>query len=195
MHIRALSRRVALAVALLAASTAYAGGVNVSGIADTCNNCHGMKGVSTGGAMPTIAGQPEAYLTMVMRQHQSGERFVTAMGRLLKGYTPDEIAVLAKHYASLPWVPAAKFEEELAQTGRRAYMRRCMGCHGAKGERLHDGMPRIGGQWPDYTVLELQKYANADIGMPSGAMANAVRGMRNEDFVAIAHFLASQKED
>jgi len=74
-------------------------------LANTCNNCHGMNGVSVGPSMPSIGGLSEAYLKNIMLQWKSGERYSATMGRLIKGYSDEQIAALATHFSKLPWTP------------------------------------------------------------------------------------------
>jgi sulfide dehydrogenase cytochrome subunit len=45
--------------------------------------------------MASIAGQTEGYLFAVMDEWRKGERFSTVMGRLLAGYTEEQIKALA----------------------------------------------------------------------------------------------------
>ena len=83
---------------LLAASGGAVAG-DIRPLAETCNNCHGVDGVSAGHSMPSIAGLPVKYLTEVMLEWKKDERFSTTMARLIKGYSDEQIADLAKFYA------------------------------------------------------------------------------------------------
>ncbi len=56
--------------------------------ATNCSGCH------TAGAMP-IAGQDAGALEATMLAYRSGERPSTLMGRLMKGFTPDQIHQVA----------------------------------------------------------------------------------------------------
>ncbi|MFZ5483350.1 MAG: c-type cytochrome [Pseudomonadota bacterium] len=79
-----------LEVAILAAGLAVSGvsvAGNIEALAHTCNNCHGMNGVSVGPTMPSIGGLSETYLKHVMLQWKSGERYSATMGRHFKGYS------------------------------------------------------------------------------------------------------------
>lgn len=193
MRSRALLASLALSAAM-ATFGVHAGEVNVTGIANTCNNCHGVQGLSGGGAMPSIGGQPAGYLKTVMNQYRSGERYNTVMGRLLKGYSEDEINALAGYFARQPWVSVGdKADDTMLLEGEKVYKSRCMGCHGAKGELGHDGMPRIGGQRAKFISLELQKYLDPAFKMPGQVMEYAVKGMTAREVDAVSAYLGNMK--
>lgn len=99
IHAAALAALTALAPALACAQAADAAR-SAAVLAGTCANCHGTVGKSAG-AMPSLAGQPEAYLVQQMQAFRDGKRPATIMHQLAKGYTDEQIAALAKHYAGL----------------------------------------------------------------------------------------------
>lgn len=188
MRLRTLTAGTAFVLSL----GAGAASINVTGIAYTCNNCHGVQGFSTGGAMPSIGGQPAGYLKTVLHQFHSGERYNTAMGRLLRGYSEAELDALADYYAKQPWLPAReKADAAKLAEGKKIYEGRCMGCHGARGELAHDAMPRVGGQRAHFLRLELQKYLEPGFKMPGEVMRYAVSGMTPQEVDAVTAYLAN----
>ena len=189
-----LTRLVSAAILAMASVSAQGADINVTGLAITCNNCHGLHGVSAGGAMPSIGGQPAGYLKMVLKQYKDGSRYNTAMGRLVKGYTEEELAALGDYYAKQPWVMAGeKADDALVLKGKTLHGQKCLGCHGVKGEMAHDGMPRIAGQSAGFIATELEKYLDPKFNMPGKVMEFAVKGLSAEDVKALAAFYASQK--
>jgi cytochrome subunit of sulfide dehydrogenase len=187
-------KRLALFAALgLSVCPAYAAEVNIEGLANTCNSCHSVGGASAGPTMPSIGGQPEGYLKMVMDQYRSGQRYSTAMGRLLKGYGDAEIDALAKYFSKQAWVSAPQdLDAALIQQGA-AKAATCAACHGAKGELMNPTTPRIGGQWAKYLELELMKYRDEKTAPPNPVMGMMAKSLKPEDISALAHFYASQK--
>ncbi|MFN3593073.1 MAG: c-type cytochrome [Thiobacillaceae bacterium] len=85
----------ALAAAGLAMVSIAHASSTIEALARTCNNCHGVNGVSAGESMPSIGGLPEGYLKNVMMEWKEGKRYSATMGRLIKGYTEEEISGLA----------------------------------------------------------------------------------------------------
>jgi cytochrome c553 len=68
-------------------------------IAASCANCHGTNGVSQGG-MPSLAGQPKADLVRKMQDFKSGKVPATIMHQLAKGYTDEQIDLMAGWFAA-----------------------------------------------------------------------------------------------
>ncbi len=164
----------------------------VEALARTCNNCHGANGVSAGVSMPSIGGLPESYLKNVMLEWKGGKRYSATMARLIKGYTEEEIAGLAAHFAKQPWVPVAqKTDPKLVERGRQA-TQACVGCHGPTGKALMPGTPNLNGQVARYIELEMRKYQDEAVSMP-GMMRMIAKQVKPEDLEAIAHFYASQQ--
>lgn len=190
--------KMALAVACaLLAGTTLAGGEDAAGLARTCNSCHGVGGVSAGMAIPSLAGLNQDYLLRVMLEQKRGDRFSTIMGRLLKTYSDAEIAALARHYADQEW-STATVEAEWSQLNRgRTVMRQaCKRCHGPKGDKNTDEIPRIAGQWPGYIKLEALKYVDSTFThkKPSQDMADAISHLTDEDLAAVSHYLAGGRK-
>jgi sulfide dehydrogenase cytochrome subunit len=177
----------------MASVSAQGADINVTGLAITCNNCHGLHGASAGGAMPSIGGQPKAYLKTVMTQFKDGSRYNTAMGRLLKGYTDEELTALAEYYSKQTWAPAGGAADALADKGKQLHSQKCLGCHGPKGEMANDATPRLAGQQGGFIELELEKYLDPKFNMPGKVMEFAVKGLTPDDIKALAAFYASQK--
>ena len=92
-----------LTLALLASS---AGLAQASGLPQTpppyfaanCANCHGTDGKSAA-AIPGIAGKDKAWLEEVLKAYKQGTRPATIMHQLAKGYTDEEIAILADYFS------------------------------------------------------------------------------------------------
>lgn len=186
---------VLAALGLLCAGPAVQAADPIEGLARTCNNCHGVDGVSAGGAMPSIGGQSEAYLKHVMMEWKSGASASATMTRLIKGYSDEQIAALAKYYAGKTWRPVvqAAGADVLAQ-GKDA-TNRCETCHGATGgEPDEDDTPRLNGQQARYLELELMKYRDDGFTMTHKKMLRNARRMDEGDITTAARFYGSQSK-
>ena len=62
----------------------------------SCEGCHGTNGNSPG-SIPSIARKNADYIKLAMLEFRSGERNSTVMGRHMKGYTEEEIALIAEY--------------------------------------------------------------------------------------------------
>jgi cytochrome c553 len=100
-HILRIALATVGALMLLAAGAAVAQGPDANlarNIAAGCANCHGTNGVSQG-AMPSLAGQPKADLVRKMQDFKAGRTPATIMPQLAKGYTDEQIDLVAGWFA------------------------------------------------------------------------------------------------
>lgn len=66
-------------------------------LAATCANCHGTGGVSVAGNdMPKINELTHSQIAEMLRQYKSGEKTGTIMPQIAKGYTEEQIDIIAK---------------------------------------------------------------------------------------------------
>ena len=68
-------------------------------IAAGCANCHGTNGLSQG-SMPSLAGQSKADLLRKMQDYKAGRTPGTVMPQLAKGYTDEQIELIAGWFAA-----------------------------------------------------------------------------------------------
>jgi cytochrome c553 len=93
---------VALLFSAVLAAPALAQGTDPSlgrNLASACANCHGTNGASVQG-MPYLAGQQKNYLIERMQEFKAGKRPATIMHQLAKGYTDEQIEVLAAYFSA-----------------------------------------------------------------------------------------------
>lgn len=76
-------------------------------LAATCFTCHGTDGRSVGGIPPSLAGQNKQYLLQQMKALRAGQRPATIMHQQAKGYTDEELELIAGYFASVKPGPAA----------------------------------------------------------------------------------------
>lgn len=70
-------------------------------VADSaCASCHGTNGEG-GDAMPRLAGQPAAYLTLAAQAYKNGARNHATAAAALAGVSDAEIEAAAHYYSSL----------------------------------------------------------------------------------------------
>jgi cytochrome subunit of sulfide dehydrogenase len=89
-----LSQAPALAQTTDAAAQQRAGAY----LAATCANCHGTAGKSNGG-LPALAGLPKDTLIQSMRDFREGKRPATVMHQLSKGYSDEQVVLMAEYFA------------------------------------------------------------------------------------------------
>ena len=140
-------------------------------LGNTCAGCHGTNGLSLS-PMPRIAGFNEKYTVSTMKSYQSGERSSTIMGRIAKGYSDEELAAMAKFFASQKWEsPKQEVDAKLVEKGGKIHEEKCKTCHQENGATMNDSMPRIAGQWLRYLEIVMGAYKDPERKMPENAMA------------------------
>jgi len=66
-------------------------------LAATCASCHGTNGVSVAGQdMPKISQLTHEQIATALRQYKSDEKSGTIMHQLAKGYTDEQIEIIAQ---------------------------------------------------------------------------------------------------
>ncbi|AZO00881.1 c-type cytochrome [Mesorhizobium sp. M9A.F.Ca.ET.002.03.1.2] len=164
-----------------------------------CARCHGEDGLGRGPAIPVLAGQSEAYLLESLRAYAAGGRAsgMMSLPAIAAGshLWPD----LARHFAALPTTdpdgggdPAlVRRGKEIAGRGvKAASVPACLGCHGRQDRSpLY---PSIAGQPERYIEAQLGLFrAGKRGGTRFGhLMANAAKGLTNEDIRALAAYFS-----
>ncbi len=98
-------RTLFVALAALAASAAGTADAQSAdpnlarNLAAGCANCHGTNGVSAGG-IASLAGQSKADLVRKMQDYKTGKVPATIMPQLAKGYTDEQIDLVAGWFAA-----------------------------------------------------------------------------------------------
>ena len=70
-------------------------------LAATCANCHGTNGQARG-EMKTLAGQSVEKIIAAMADYKSGAQPATIMHQIAKGYTDEQIRLVAAYFAAQP---------------------------------------------------------------------------------------------
>jgi len=68
-------------------------------LAATCANCHGTNGQAVGDMKP-LAGVSAAKIVAMVADFKSGNQPATIMHQIAKGYTDDQIKLVAGYFAA-----------------------------------------------------------------------------------------------
>jgi len=74
-------------------------------LAATCANCHGTNGNARGNMKP-LAGMPADKMLAMLADFKSGNQPATIMHQIAKGYTDEQVKLVAAYFAAQK--PAAK---------------------------------------------------------------------------------------
>jgi cytochrome c553 len=86
----------------------------VRSLVAACFTCHGTDGRSVGGVPPALAGLDRQYLLQTLKDFKAGKRPATIMHQQAKGYTDQELEIMAGYFAGVkpgpaPTVPSARY--------------------------------------------------------------------------------------
>lgn len=73
--------------------------VNPAYLAANCTNCHGAKATVVPGSIPSLEGLQKEYVIEQMKAFREGRRPATIMHQLAKGYTDEQISLIAEYFA------------------------------------------------------------------------------------------------
>ncbi len=163
----------------------------------TCAGCHGTDGISAGPATPTIAGISEDYFKDSMAEYRDDERPGTIMSRIAKGYSDEEVALMATFFASQKFV-AGKQDSDAALAGKGAKLhdKYCEKCHADGGTSAEDDAGILAGQWTPYVKWTLQDFHSGDRDMPKKMkkkMAKMQEKVGDEALPQLLNYYAGQQ--
>jgi sulfide dehydrogenase cytochrome subunit len=101
MRLRPLAPMAALALLAPLSVLAQAPDATLAArnLAATCANCHGTNGQAQG-AMQPLAGMPAERMLAMMNAYRNGSAAATVMHQLAKGYSDDQLRLIANHFAA-----------------------------------------------------------------------------------------------
>jgi cytochrome c553 len=190
----ATRRRAAIvfaALALGAASLAWADREAGRLKAEVCFACHGPAGNSVNPAVPSIAGQPAQFIATELFLFREGNRKDPQMSPIAAGLSNGDLNDLAEYFAAgKPAPPKHRTApENAAAAPALAHKFHCVQCHGP--ELLgQQHIPRLAGQQLDYLLAQLKAFkagARADI---DGNMTSAAQALSDQDVQILADYLA-----
>ena len=171
---------------LMAAPTA-------SMLADTCAGCHGTDGSSMGPAIPNIAGVSAEYFNTVMKEYAEDDRASTIMGRIARGYTTEEIALMADFYAAKkPNSTSQKLDAAKVAAGSKLYKKNCSKCHDENGTLADDDSGILASQWLTYLQYSMEDFQAGHREMPK-KMKKKVKKLSAAEIETLLQFFASQQ--
>jgi cytochrome c553 len=192
---RVFSSAVIGAAALITAamSSAQADGPPVEKLA-LCQSCHGALGISTTSSIPSLAGEPEAFIQYQLVFFRSGSRKSDIMGPIAAALSDDEVRTFSGYYAALPPpMPPATPDNAPALTADGAKLaaeQHCAACH-MPGYTGTQATARLAAQREDYLKQSLTDFkVGKRIGGGVAAMPEIAFSLSDGEIVALAHFLS-----
>jgi len=91
--------KIVLCLLLMSAPPVFAQATDTPLLIGGCQGCHGVSGQGGHGIPSIKANHSRDEFIALMRSFSANERPATIMGRISRGYSPEQIALLAAHYA------------------------------------------------------------------------------------------------
>jgi cytochrome c553 len=174
-------------------------------IAETvCVACHGADGNSAISANPILAGQVEEYIGKQLKNFKSVDGKPAArnnpiMAGMAAAVPDEEIPNVAAWFASQKQKPAGAKDEKLALEGQKIWRQgnfkkgtpACAGCHGPAGAGLPAQYPRLAGQYPEYTELQLKAFRAEERGNDAEKVMRTIAAkLSDAEIKAVAEYAA-----
>ena len=138
-------------------------------LAAQCAGCHGADGIAASPAFPNLAGQPASAIYKQLRDFADGHRVSPVMVGFAQALTDQQMADLARFYASrdpAPFAGDAAVDADVARLVTNGDPARglpaCNSCHLAPGGPA--GSPQLRGQPATYIAAQLTAFADGTRG-------------------------------
>ncbi len=190
-----LSRLITFLILTVAAGLLAPARADGTLLAYGCAGCHGTNGISQGPATPNLAGMESQYFIETMSAFRNGRRASTIMDRIAKGYSEEEVKVMAAFFAAQPLQsPPRTHDAAGAKIGAELHRRFCDKCHGNNGRDAEDSAP-LAGQPRLYLEWSLQDFVNGARPIPRKMQRELEKiyvRHGDEGLAALADFYAGQ---
>jgi cytochrome c553 len=157
-----------------------------------CIACHGERGLSQNADIPHIGGQPKLFVMYQLFFYREARRKSPEMNAVAKQLSDADLAALAQYVAALPPPPPPGSAADAARYRRGAALaqqRGCGVCHNPDFSG-REQMPRLAGQREAYLLKSLKEYQRGERIGTQAAMAEAVRGLGEDELADLAQYLA-----
>ncbi len=186
-----------LACGFALTGSAFAGSPSAEMLSYTCAGCHGEGGNSNGPAIPSLAGVSTEYFTDAMKEYKEGERAATIMTRIAKGYSEDEVTLMAGYFAKQKFAPGEQSSDaKLVKKGAKLHDKYCEKCHAEGGTSAEDDAGILAGQWTPYLQYTMEDFMSGKRDMPK-KMKKKVKKMQKKEgdagMAALFNYYSSAK--
>ncbi|MDH5736491.1 MAG: cytochrome c4 [Gammaproteobacteria bacterium] len=166
-------------------------------LANACAGCHGPNGSSQGPATPSIAEMSPVYFIESMSAFKTDERPATVMNRIAKGYTKEQIKLMADFFYSQKMLRTEQLTDPaMASLGEKLHAANCEKCHAKGGRESADDSGLLAGQKIPYLRYTIQDILNGDRAV-SRKMFKRLSSIHDEldsdGIEQLLHYYGSQK--
>jgi len=179
-------------------SSAIAETPSATMLANTCAGCHGTFGSSVGPASPTIAGMSSDYFIETMLAYKKVQRPATIMTRIAKGYTEQEIQLMAGYFSKQNIIRFDQtYDAKKARRGKKLHKKYCNKCHEEGGGYADDDAGILAGQWAPFLQFTLTDFLTGERAMgpkKRQQLEKLIKQQGNPGVEQLIQFYASQSQ-
>ncbi len=169
-----------------------------------CVACHGADGNSPLAANPKLAGQHADYLLKQMKNFKAAdgkqpERVSAIMNGMIAAFDEGQMRDLSAYFATQTQKGEAARSRETIELGQKLYrggdqakgLPACAACHGPAGAGIPAQYPRIGGQFAEYTEVQLKSFRDGvRANDPNKMMRMVALKMTDVEIKAVSDYIA-----
>lgn len=169
-----------------------------------CVACHGPDGNSPLAANPKLAGQHADYLLKQMKNFKAAEgkqpeRVSAIMNGMIAAFDEGQMRDLSAYFAAQTQKGEAAKSRETIELGQKLYrggdqakgLPACAACHGPAGAGIPAQYPRIGGQFAEYTEIQLKSFRDGvRANDPNKMMRMVALKMTDVEIKAVSDYIA-----
>ena len=185
---------------LAVSGNSWAGTASALDLSNSCAGCHGTDGNSAGPATPTLAGMSSEYFVEAMTNYQDPEgRYSTIMARIAKGYTEEEINLMAGYFSKQTMKrldQSANLDNKAIAKGKKLHKKYCEKCHEDGGRSAEDDAGVLAGQWMNYLQFTMDDFRNGKRDMPKKMkkkVSKLEKAEGSDGMVNLIQYYGSQK--
>lgn len=175
---------------LMLAGTAFAQDLPVGDpdtghkVAGQCRTCHGLDGYAQIPIAPHIGGEPAEYLALQLRAFRDGTRENEMMTVVARDMSDQTIADVSAWYGQHQVTATLSADPTLAPET-------CVGCHGADGIAIVEGVPNLAGETNIYIATQLKAFRTGK--RTNDIMTPIAAELSDDEIRALADWFAAVK--
>ena len=161
-------------------------------LAEPCFACHGPDGNSTNPDFPILAGQSWRYIYVELKDFKEGRRNDPVMSPMASTLSREDMMALGNFFESRKPKPIDfKADPARVAAGKKTSdVVLCPMCHLGEFKGQNE-IPRVAGQWPQYTKKQLHDFKEKRRTNDAGNMTSVARTLSDEDIENLAHYMAN----
>jgi cytochrome c553 len=161
-------------------------------LAEPCFACHGPDGNSPNPDFPILAGQSWRYIYVELKDFKEGRRNDPVMSPIASTLSREDMMALGNFFESRKPKPIDfKADPARVAAGKKTSdVVLCPMCHLGEFKGQNE-IPRVAGQWPQYTKKQLHDFKEKRRTNDAGNMTSVARGLSDEDIENLSHYMAN----